>query len=335
MPDYNISWVTSQLAVGRAPMSYAELDLIRAQGIDAIINLCAEFSDLHELEEGSGFEVFYLPVWDDEAPAMEEMETGLAWLDEAIYLGKKVLVHCRHGIGRSGTLVSSYLLRKGLDLKGAAKKLKLTRAAPTSPTQKKLLKRYGKRSGTLTIREPSLEHRNTVDLTPYIDDYEALIQKISIHVEAASKACGYRFECGSKHHQCCFEPFEIQLIEAICLHRKINRSLTSDLRETVIAEARNMDNTRTAPCPLFQDEGGVLHEFRPIRCRIHGVPQGLIDEHTLQARLTTLSSNVFLALSGRFPGKAPLGFSIAQVVSGKFIEEYFQLIARLSSRSRR
>ncbi len=326
MPDYNLSWVTPQLAVGRAPMSYAELDLIRDHGIDAIVNLCAEFSDLPGLEEGSGFEVFYLPVRDLGSPEMEGMEHGLAWLDEAIDLGKKVLVHCRQGIGRSGTLVSSYFAKKGLDLKGAAHKLKLTREAPTSVPPS---------SGHFTIREPGLEKGNAVDLAPYVDDYESLIQKLTIHVEAASKACGYEFGCGSKGHNCCFEPFEIQLIEAIYLHKKMNRNLPGNLREMVMAGARSMGKNQATPCPLCQDEEGVLHGFRPVRCRIYGVPQGLIDQRTLHARLNMLSSNVFLALSGRFIGKPALTFSIATVVSGEFIQECFQVMDRLSSRSRR
>jgi hypothetical protein len=61
---YQMTWITSDLAVGYAPMSYAELDSIRSQGINAIVNLCAEFCDLHEIEEASGFEVYYLPILD-------------------------------------------------------------------------------------------------------------------------------------------------------------------------------------------------------------------------------------------------------------------------------
>ncbi len=100
MPHYPLNWVTEQLAVGHAPMSYDELQSIREQGVDGIVNLCGEYADLHQIEKSYGFEVYYLPVDDDQAPALRELEKALDWLDESLYLGKKVLVHCTHGIGR-------------------------------------------------------------------------------------------------------------------------------------------------------------------------------------------------------------------------------------------
>ena len=89
MPKYELTWITEHLATGYAPMSYEELDTIREQGISAIVNLCGEFCDLHQIEEQSGFEVYYLPVADECAPDLEEMEKALEWLDEAVYLNKK------------------------------------------------------------------------------------------------------------------------------------------------------------------------------------------------------------------------------------------------------
>lgn len=44
MAAYEITWLTNQLAVGHAPMSFKDLDRIREKGVDAIINLCGEFS---------------------------------------------------------------------------------------------------------------------------------------------------------------------------------------------------------------------------------------------------------------------------------------------------
>jgi len=156
---YSVTWLTSQLACGSAPMSYDDLDLIKGQGINAIVNLCGEFCDLHEIEKQSGFEVYYLPIPDESAPDMELMEKALDWLDEALYLQKKVLVHCRHGLGRTGTFVSAYLLRRGFGLRLTEKKLKKARISPGNFSQWRLLRRYGKQKGQLKASEPRLEIR--------------------------------------------------------------------------------------------------------------------------------------------------------------------------------
>ena len=145
MSTYKITWVTDNLAVGYAPLSYEDLASMGKQGIDAIVNLCGEFCDLHEIQQQSGFEVYYLPVPDECAPDMEAMEKALDWLDTTISEGKKVLVHCRFGVGRTGTFVTAYLIKSGMDMKTAGKKLKTTRANPTNYCQWKLLRTYGKK----------------------------------------------------------------------------------------------------------------------------------------------------------------------------------------------
>ena len=145
MSDYELSWITKDLAVGHAPMSYADLDKIREEGIEAIVNLCAEYCDLHEIEENSGFDVYYFPIPDENAPDMGELEKALDWLDTMIKSGKKALVHCRFGVGRTGTFVTAYLMRKGCDMKGASKQMKHTQSCPSSYSQWKLLRKYKKK----------------------------------------------------------------------------------------------------------------------------------------------------------------------------------------------
>jgi protein-tyrosine phosphatase len=137
--------VTPELSVGHAPLSYADLDAIREEGVAAIVNLCGEYCDLHEIEKDSGFEVYYLPIQDECAPDIKEMENAIDWVDQRILQGKKVLVHCRFGVGRTGTFVTAYLLQKGLDMKAASKLLKKTRANPTNSCQWKLLRSYQKK----------------------------------------------------------------------------------------------------------------------------------------------------------------------------------------------
>lgn len=100
---------------------------------------------MHEIEEKTGFEVFYLPIPDEQASDMKEMEKALDWLDEAICIGKKILVRCRFGIGKTGTFVTAHLVRKGFSLKMAGKKMKRACSSPQSCKQWKLLKKYAKK----------------------------------------------------------------------------------------------------------------------------------------------------------------------------------------------
>ena len=355
--EYQLTWVTPSLAVGYAPMSYAELESIKSQGIDAIVNLCAEFSDLHEIEEAKGFEVYYLPIWDETAPDMEEMEKGLAWLDEAIYLGKKVLVHCRHGIGRTGTFVTSYLLRRGLGLKLASRKLDYTRATPASYSQWKLLKKYSKKSGVLTIREPTFESKNVVDLSTYFSEYEALIQKIDDDIK---KNAIDIVDCGNETDECCFEYFEMQLAETIYLHSRLNRSLPSNIRSQIIRNAvevlkqirhihRLLDNQENNAekdkmglagaynkekilCPLQKGAKCLLYKYRPIRCRYYGILAGKIDFDFIDKMLFDISRNVFFAFTGFFLEDKSLSFSLPEIVSGRFVQNYFYYLASLKNK---
>ena len=353
MAEYELTWITDNLAVGYAPMSYAELESIKAHGIDAIVNLCGEFCDLHEIEEGSGFEVFFLPIPDENAPDMAEMEKGLQWLDEAIYLGKKVLVHCRHGIGRTGTFVTGYLLRRGMSMKMAEKTLKGTRANPSNFTQWWMLRKYGKKSGKLTIREPSLENRNVVDLGDFFAEYEGLAQ--SVEDKITSSAGEEKTRCGINSTEGCHRYFELHLIEAIYLSNKMNKTLPSGKRDETINRAvsvsrdiRSLVKSSGASskedlaalflkqnilCPLSVDNHCLLADFRPISCRVYGLDKDLRNDEKIETMLTTISRSVFLALAGIFPGDNPFLVSCADTVSGRFAQVYFHYLMSLTSKS--
>lgn len=145
METYPLQWVNGNLAVGFAPMVQTDLDALKQHNIDAIVNLCGEFCDLHEIQAEAGFNVYYFPIPDECAPDMAAMEDAFNWMDRVMSRGKKVLVHCRFGVGRTGTFVTAYLMRHGMNPKSAAKALKHTRANPTHYCQWKMLRKYKKR----------------------------------------------------------------------------------------------------------------------------------------------------------------------------------------------
>lgn len=348
--DYEITWITEYLGVGRAPMSYEEFDSIRAQGINGIVNLCHEYSDLHELEEQAGFEVYYLPTYDEYAPDMDELEKGLQWLDEALYLKKKILVHCRFGQGRTGTFTSAYLLRRGLDMKHAKKQLKKTKAVPSTYRQWKVLRKYRKLQKGLSIRPPRIDHNQSDDLSPFYAEYRGL----AAAVDTQMATNGIAHYCGNKNDCCCHSSFDIQLLEALHLNDCLNRMLTAGARTSAIERAlacrQQLQNSLTCLnpqqpyglqeiyvkddilCPFSVNGSCILFDARPIRCRSNG-GKGLDPQflESVMAELTRLSNETFLVLSGQFPQGAGIYSSLIDTVSGKFIQTYFHLLAATKS----
>ncbi|MDO9041078.1 MAG: dual specificity protein phosphatase family protein [Desulfocapsaceae bacterium] len=339
---YTLTWITSQLAVGSAPMSYEDLDAITEQGINAIVNLCGEFCDLHQIEEQSGFEVYYLPIPDECAPDMDLMEEALHWLDEALYLKKKVLIHCRHGLGRTGTFVSAYLLRRGLGLKLTEKRLKADRVTPGSYSQWQLLRKYGKQQGQLSAREPTIEDKETVSLLPFLREYAAVLQE----AEAMATAAGIA-PTELDTDTCCHAYFEMELIEAVNISHTLNRQLNREQRLATMARAdetscllkkvqqtgggspeqaaQRISSSQTLSCPLLVDRACILHTNRPLRCR-SGLD--IQAQNRLHMAIENCSRTVFLALTGDFPPTAGLRFSNFDTVSGRFVQQYFQTMIK-------
>jgi pyruvate,water dikinase len=303
--SYRPTWITDQLAVGHAPMSYEAFDALKKMGINAIVNLCAEYRELYQIEKNNGFDVFYLPVPDDQAPEMNELENALAWLDESIYLGKKVLIHCRLGVGRTGTFLRSYFIRRGFDPETIENRLKRIHSHPTSTSQWRLLKNYGKQSKTLTIRDPSLEVERAVDLSFCFAEYETLCRIADTTAGRNPASFSGDADTAKIPPGCCTHPFDIQLIDAVYLRHHLIQKLSRDERIRVTTEAvrlirlaKNKPDRKDIPliqedaseretlktddegeglrpyrCPLNVSGECILYDHRPIRCRIFDIPE--------------------------------------------------------------
>lgn len=347
---YTLTWVTEQLAVGHAPMSFEQLESLKKQGVNAILNLCAEFCDLHSVEEKEGFEVYYMPVPDEEAPELAELERALAWLDEAIYLGKKVLIHCRHGIGRTGTVLNAYLLRRGLGHKLAGKKLKGLKSKPANFDQWWTIRKYGKGSKPLTVREPSLEFKQLVDLRPFMDDYHKLLHKAETLLsdeDAVGECC-----CGKGHTNCCFTPIKLHLLESVYLSQRINtvftsqerldliaRSVETSRKERAVAYDLGQDtgdyclSTAGAACPLLLENSCSLFEYRPLQCRTFDLEQSekeQIWENELGPALETSSRQLYVAFVSSFPADQLPMFPLPEVTSGRYVQTFFHYMLQHS-----
>jgi len=111
----NFSYVIDGKLAGCATptWSFSVPEALRAlseEGIRAILSLDEEgLSDAMVKE--FGFEYHHSPIPDFHAPAIDQLEECLSFIRGQIEQGRPVVVHCRAGMGRTGTILACYLVR--------------------------------------------------------------------------------------------------------------------------------------------------------------------------------------------------------------------------------
>ncbi len=105
------SEIRPQLWLGGAPTYDRDLeDLLRLE-IRAIVDMRAE-REAHEdwfREHDIAFRRYRVP--DVTVPDEAVLDDAVAWMDERLAEGRRVLVHCAKGRGRSATVLAAYLMK--------------------------------------------------------------------------------------------------------------------------------------------------------------------------------------------------------------------------------
>lgn len=98
--------------------------------VRAVVNMCDEAYGPAAFYKESGIEQLYLPTVDHIEPTVEDMKTAVQFIDHNVQQGKKVLIHCMAGRGRSAAVAMAWLLYRfrQLDLDTAQQLLLSKRA---------------------------------------------------------------------------------------------------------------------------------------------------------------------------------------------------------------
>ena len=135
-----------KLAVGPRPRGgdWLKDDIAgwKRAGIDAVLSLLTpdEERDLDLADEArqvraQGMHFTSFPIPDRQVPRSEaKLAEILGRVAHALSNGKNVLVHCRQGIGRSGLVAASLLVKKGISPGAAIESVSAARGMPVPET---------------------------------------------------------------------------------------------------------------------------------------------------------------------------------------------------------
>ncbi len=125
-PPPDVSWITSSLAVGGTLLP-RQFKGLAQMGIQSVVYLREESRDDEELLAQHGIRLLHLPVRDTWPPSQDQLLQGTDWVLGQLEAGRKTLLHCKSGVGRSIVLSCCVLMRQGYDLARAVRLVKARR----------------------------------------------------------------------------------------------------------------------------------------------------------------------------------------------------------------
>jgi protein-tyrosine phosphatase len=109
----NLSWITDALAIGGCFDAEDVEALAREHHVAVVVDLRAEARDDEALLRRHGVAFLHLPTADLGAISPPMLRLGIAFISRHLDAGRRALVHCQHGIGRSALLALCVLVERG------------------------------------------------------------------------------------------------------------------------------------------------------------------------------------------------------------------------------
>jgi atypical dual specificity phosphatase len=107
-----------EVAGSSLPRSPEDLERWRQEGVRAVISLTRRQPDI------SGFDALHLPVQDFTAPSLDQLAEAMRFIEEHLARSEPIVVHCRGGKGRTGTVLAAWLISRGASVDAAIQRVR-------------------------------------------------------------------------------------------------------------------------------------------------------------------------------------------------------------------
>jgi len=132
--SWNFDWVTPDLAVGGSFPLGACAALV-SHGVGAVIDVRSEACDDAREMAVAGLKFLHLPTEDQQAVSQTMLDRGVGFARDADRAGRRLLIHCEHGAGRSATVALCVMVDRGFQPLDALSRAKAARVhvSPSPP----------------------------------------------------------------------------------------------------------------------------------------------------------------------------------------------------------
>eukprot|EP01127_Copromyxa_protea_P016431 TRINITY_DN4886_c0_g1_i1.p1 TRINITY_DN4886_c0_g1~~TRINITY_DN4886_c0_g1_i1.p1 ORF type:complete len:294 (-),score=45.25 TRINITY_DN4886_c0_g1_i1:36-917(-) len=145
-----VTVLDSEIIIASFPFPSDVHELSKKYNVGAVVNMCIEYPGPVAEYKKYNIEQLRLPTVDTTAPEYEDILKGITFITQFLEKnkGKRVLIHCKGGRGRAATMVLSYYLSKGKEVKATFDWLKSQRKEVVSSILKysvvhKVAQRFG------------------------------------------------------------------------------------------------------------------------------------------------------------------------------------------------
>jgi dual specificity MAP kinase phosphatase len=124
LPQLKRSQITHELFLG-GQYGIRAIATMQKIGITGIINMRTR--SLNDKKFAEYFEILNLPTPDFQAPTLDHLQQGVAFIKAQVEQSGKIYIHCRLGEGRGPSMVIAYLLARGMTYEDALATVKKVR----------------------------------------------------------------------------------------------------------------------------------------------------------------------------------------------------------------